>query len=415
MPRILIVADLGFASPYWKEFAEGLVEEGFEVALLTPSMNKGQFNFLGLSSFAYHFKILQTKKFHMSYRKYAGYPRVRRVILNGLENLKKKFLINPPPESLLGEHGEWVVPAIKVATRENAENPFDIVISTCLPFAAHVIGHTIKEEFGIPWVADYRDPWSYSHARFVEPSEEKVTYERRYIETADLVLTTSTGFGRAISQVFDGPIKQMHNGFDSLVREPRSLLSNPIAIHYPGQIYSRWQDFQLILQVLDEINSYQIHSGNKLSIQIYFSGVSTGLISQYYQAQNRDLPEWVILGKLVSQYKAIEIQKKADMLLLLNWEDSAQPGVMQTKLYEYLSTGNFIIATGGTGQDETAEILKRSGSAVNCQDYASLREFLLNAIATQSVPHMRNNEYLEQFSRRNQAKWLANNIYELLT
>lgn len=60
------------------------------------------------------------------------------------------------PDSKIG----WVGPAIRMAKRLHAQLQFDAVMSTSPPVSAHLVGLSVSTELQIPWIADFRDPWT---------------------------------------------------------------------------------------------------------------------------------------------------------------------------------------------------------------------------------------------------------------
>ena len=40
------------------------------------------------------------------------------------------------------------------------ENPVDLIVSTGPPHSMHLIALGLKKKFDIPWIADFRDPWT---------------------------------------------------------------------------------------------------------------------------------------------------------------------------------------------------------------------------------------------------------------
>ena len=40
------------------------------------------------------------------------------------------------------------------------DNPVDVIVSTGPPHSMHLIGLALKRRTNLPWIADFRDPWS---------------------------------------------------------------------------------------------------------------------------------------------------------------------------------------------------------------------------------------------------------------
>src|SRR3990172_2139785 len=58
------------------------------------------------------------------------------------------------PDDCIG----WLYPAYKAASRLLQSEHIDAIYTTGNPWTAHLIGVTLKQMFGKPWLADFRDP-----------------------------------------------------------------------------------------------------------------------------------------------------------------------------------------------------------------------------------------------------------------
>jgi len=57
-------------------------------------------------------------------------------------------------------HCTWIPAAIATAVRLHRRQRFDLVFSSGGPWSAHLVGLMLKTMTGVPWIADYRDPWT---------------------------------------------------------------------------------------------------------------------------------------------------------------------------------------------------------------------------------------------------------------
>jgi glycosyltransferase involved in cell wall biosynthesis len=53
----------------------------------------------------------------------------------------------------------WLPFALVAAIRAHRSEPFDAVYSTAAPVTAHLVAGIVKRLTGVPWVAEFRDPW----------------------------------------------------------------------------------------------------------------------------------------------------------------------------------------------------------------------------------------------------------------
>jgi len=54
----------------------------------------------------------------------------------------------------------WYGSALAASRRELESRDIDLIYSTSTPYSSHLVAHSLKSEFGLPWVADFRDPWT---------------------------------------------------------------------------------------------------------------------------------------------------------------------------------------------------------------------------------------------------------------
>lgn len=54
----------------------------------------------------------------------------------------------------------WIRPSLNYLSEYMKTNAIDAVISTGPPHSMHLIALGLKEKFKLPWIADFRDPWT---------------------------------------------------------------------------------------------------------------------------------------------------------------------------------------------------------------------------------------------------------------
>jgi len=54
----------------------------------------------------------------------------------------------------------WVRPSVRHLTAYLHQHPVDAIVSTGPPHSMHLIAQGVKRATGIPWLADFRDPWT---------------------------------------------------------------------------------------------------------------------------------------------------------------------------------------------------------------------------------------------------------------
>ncbi|MHC4713028.1 MAG: glycosyltransferase, partial [Planctomycetota bacterium] len=88
----------------------------------------------------------------------------------------------------------WAKAALPAARRLHAREPFDCVYTSVQPWSAGLVGLSLKRQVGLPWVSDFRDPWTESlHLEW--PTRLHWLLDRRleavYLENADRTLVVT--------------------------------------------------------------------------------------------------------------------------------------------------------------------------------------------------------------------------------
>src|SRR5262249_55111663 len=103
-----------------------------------------------------------------------------------------------------------VMPAARQILRQTKHN---VLYSTSPPVTSHWIALQLKAEFQIPWVADFRDPWTDSEMGYFNPFAWRkrldVRLERRIYETADVIIANTTSNRRTILSKHQVPAEKV--------------------------------------------------------------------------------------------------------------------------------------------------------------------------------------------------------------
>ncbi len=75
-------------------------------------------------------------------------------VLNRLLGVNRKWF--QPVDTFVG----WLPFAVRRGLEILKEGNIDLIFSTSLPNTCHLVAFILKKKFRIPWVADFRDPWT---------------------------------------------------------------------------------------------------------------------------------------------------------------------------------------------------------------------------------------------------------------
>ena len=137
------------------------------------------------------------------------------------------------PDAQIG----WYPSAVAAGRRLIRSGAFDAIYSSSFPMTAHLVARTVRRHAGIPWVAEFRDPWSLWICD-PEPLRRAERLERSIAAEASAVVMTSPTWAAEHSKKWKKAVVTIPNGFgyippaspprdELVVVLPRDLLPGP--------------------------------------------------------------------------------------------------------------------------------------------------------------------------------------------
>lgn len=297
------------------------------------------------------------------------------------------------PDARIG----WYFPAVREAKKYLRKEKIDAIISIGPPHTTHLVGKKLSEDFNIPFVPVFIDPWvDISYYRNFKRS--KVTlcidnhFEKSVLEKSSKVIFVTESmkddYIKKYPQIKDKSFV-LYWGYDE--EDFRGLPLNPLPkegdflkfkiIVHAGNIF----DYQNPEMLWKEIKR-RTESGERFKIK--FIGTVSPLIKQ--SIKNYGLESFTeYLGFLPYQEMLMELFK-ADYLLVCATERRHVPG----KLFEYLRIGKPIIAFGNDNK-EVESILNKSGLGRIFRYDEEVKE-IFNKDLNSEV----NSEFIKKFDRK---------------
>lgn len=316
-------------------------------------------------------------------------------------------------------HDFWIYPALKAAQELYNEWKYDVIVSTYSPPATHVIASKLKKKHGrLFWVADFRDLWYGNHLSSAKGVFGVIEnrYERHFLKRADMLTTVSNPLNIYIKKRY--PNKEVYtceNGFDVEdqinVPEPNYFPDDSkIRLVYTGTIYAGKQDPSPLFAAIDELKKQGIHISEKLEVLFYGSNLG----NLFELVQKYDLNEVVKTPGFVDRKTVLHIQKSADALIFLEWEDPSIDGILTGKLFEYFYSGTPILGVGVTTNTLPGQLIEQSGTGVALgRDVSSIYFILLNLINQKGMCYNPNVNLLRNYTREEQARRLLDKIISI--
>ena len=430
MKRVLIITYYwpptgGSGVQRWVKFAKYLPSEGWQPVIYTPenpeqlavdhSLEKE------IPSEAEIIKTLITEPYEL-YKKFlhkSGHSK-EAVEVNPVNAQNKSLaqkvamwirgnLFRPDPRCL------WIGPSVRYLKKYLVENPVDLIVSTGPPQSMHMIGLKLAKETGLPWIADFRDPWTkifyFKHLSMTRATERwHHRMERKVLDNATAVVAVSPLVQQEFQAMTQTPVELITNGYDDCDfphGKDKGAEGGPdkdFTITHTG-LFAADGNPTVLWDVLSEKCSkdenfrkhLKIKLVGKTDIQIIKSledaGLKANLIDMGYQPHNI----------------AIEEQRTASLLILPLRKEPEYKAVLPGKLFEYLASWRPVL---GIGQPDGAMSMilntTKTGVVLDWSDKTSIGRFIDLCWSN----HLKGNLTVEdadisQFTRRNLTRRMA--------
>lgn len=249
----------------------------------------------------------------------------------------------------------WVNPSVQYLKKYIQENNIDTIVTSGPPHSLHLIGLKLKQELGVKWFADFRDPWTtigYHKALKLSSYADKKhkALEHQVLNTADTIIVTSKTTKTEFQAITNKPIEVITNGYD-VENVPKQTLDEKFTLAHIGSFLSDrnpkilWESLQELISENELFKThFQLKLIGKVSQEILDS------ISEY------KLDSYLNNLGYVSHSEAIKHQKASQVLVLIEIDSEETKSIIPGKLFEYMVSERPIIAIGPKDSD-FAEII----------------------------------------------------------
>jgi hypothetical protein len=270
----------------------------------------------------------------------------------------------------------WRAYAVEAGENILRQQDVKAMISTSPPATGHIVARTLKDEFKVPWVADFRDLWTqnyyYPYSRLRRMRERRL--ELRTLAAADALVTVSQPAADDLHSLHrQKPVHSIPNGFDPAeVNTGSAKLTDKFTITYTGNLYPGKQSPEPLFAALRDLINEGVIDAKDMEVRFY--GPQAGWIDR--QAERYGLTEVVKQFGTVPREIALNKQRESQLLLLLKWNDTRQRGAYLAKIFEYLAARRPILAVGGF-PDVVDELLNETRAGVSGQSAEKIKVPLL--------------------------------------
>lgn len=305
----------------------------------------------------------------------------------------------------------WIAPSVNYLKSWLKKNTVDVVVTTGPPHSMHLIGMQLKNETGIPWLADFRDPWTnidfYKDLKLTAWADRKHhRLERMVLQQADAVTLISSGMAADFNRIVNRGYHLITNGFDEDDFKNINPLSkqNKFKLSHIGSLVKS-RNPKILWQALSEL----ITEDEKFKSNLEIALTGTVDLSVRQSIAEFELDDYINYKAYLPHDQLVnEFNNSIILLLLIN--NTPNAGLILTgKFFEYMAAKRPIICLGPTDGD-AARILHetQTGFAFGFDEKEKLKARIKALYAAFNANKLEQHATgIEEYTRRNLTKKLA--------
>lgn len=315
------------------------------------------------------------------------------------------------PDAKIG----WYPAAVRKGKKLLRAQSFDALLSTSPPPTTALVARHLARFSGLPWTADFRDPWTQIYYYEAFPPGALAGWINRQLEalvlrSAQEIVVVNRGFFPQIEA--SAPETVIPNGYDprdfgsSTFGQGPNENGDSLQLKYLGTLkLNQWAPG--FIQALEKI-----HANRKLwKRQPVFE--FAGQVDEQYRARLKEAApqfEMHFPGR-VPHREAIKKMQHADVLLLLIGQAKHSKLVFSTKLFEYLYTGKPILAMAHE-DGAAAQVIRDcgAGAVADHEDPEAAYSFLEQVLTGEEFPAGASPASIKKYS----FETLAGQLHEVL-
>jgi glycosyltransferase involved in cell wall biosynthesis len=357
-----------------------------------------------------------------SYKRFLGQKKEDK-IQSGFLSVKKK---NPVAENIsVWIRGNlfipdarkfWIRPSGKFVAKYLNDHPVDAMVSTGPPHSMHLIALHLKKKLNIPWLADFRDPWTgidfYHQLKLTGWADRRHhKLEKSVLSSADKVSIVSWNWAADFSRLHPRDYEVITNGFDPddfpITKQP---VDSSFGLTHIGSL-NRDRNPDFLWEVLSEL--CMANAGFSRDLRLRFIGKCDIALDQSlgkYRLNSRtERIDYMPHDEVLKTSASSQV-----LLLLLNNTPNVM-GIVPGKLFEYLATRRPILCIG-TKNGDSDRIIREAQAGITCGfgDKTALKQAILELYGRYRHGLLKDmNGEIDAFSRKRLTAKIASVLDEM--
>jgi glycosyltransferase involved in cell wall biosynthesis len=369
----------------WLKFAKYLPENGWQPVIYTPSNPEmPSVDESLLADIPPEAEIVTRKIFepYSAYKRVMGMKQDAQINTGFLSEEEKPGKLEEVMRWIRGNffipdaRKYWIKPSVRFLKKYLKDHPVDAIISTGPPHSMHLIALALRQQLGIRWVADFRDPWTnidfYADLHLSKKADAKHRkLEKQVLSWADKVLVIGPTMQAEFNELLlhtpvqadrtnhGNKVVVIPNGFDA-EDVPAGLdekrLDPYFTIAHIGS-FSPARNVPQLWKAIAAACEQDAYFKEKLRVKV---------VGKLDASVRKSIEEAGIADRLIQipylpHDEVMAEQRKSHVLLLIVNRSKNAKGILTGKIFEYLVAERPILAIGPP-QGDLDYLLKEVGA-----------------------------------------------------
>ena len=306
---------------------------------------------------------------------------------------------------LLLSHRKQIANVIK-------QNDCKLIWSTGDPWSSHILARHLARKYKLPWIADFRDPWTLCNVRYnkrpalIRHIDRRV--EKKIIKSADQIVFTAASTQQVYSTFykdFKNKFSTIYNSFDVQQDDPDFELVRNEGV-FKILFFGRFRDLSPatpILRILSTIKQINPELISKINL-IYFGDLRP---EDDQFAFEHGISELLKKQGPVHHDQSLELLDQADLLLLST--DPSRNEIIPAKLWDYLPSKTQILNIAPNPEIKSILDNTNRGVTFGHDQHDLVANYIVNRISEIKKPKERHpkNSKIEQYNSVSTTQKLA--------
>ncbi len=313
----------------------------------------------------------------------------------------------------------WNYYAYKECVKLIKKHEISAIITNSPPHSTQLVGLKLKKKFNIPWIVDFRDPWTdifyYNrlyHTTLASAIDKK--YERNVIENASIIMVVGNSlkedFSKKTKLDVSEKFRVIPNGFNI---EDFSIDSNPpqdvFRLIFTGSLSLNY-NISCAIKAISEV----INKNADIPVQIMFVGEVNSEVDLEFNKYG--ISKEIVRVGFVPHKESIRFMMNSSALLLSIYPSIRNKSLLSAKVFEYLAVKKPIICIGPEDGD-VSKIIDEcgAGKVLDYNNYDGIKEYFQNLLDRWKQNYnldFNGNVYL-RYSRKELVRQIVNIINNL--